>query len=254
MELGNYQREAQRTDQFAGERSERLVDPRMIPLLGMGGEVGSLLAEYKKWVRDGDAHKLFPTQMEEELGDILWYLANAATRFGLDLDQIAHTNLSKTRDRWPPEGTGPAYHLYDEEFGAVEQLPRRFIAELCETHPANGECRVIVTIDGKPAGDSLADNAHDPDGYRFHDVFHLAHAAKLGWSPVLRGKLLKRPRRSHRTGSGDPPRSTTRLRTAAEPLSSTKRSSPTSGSTPDATTSSTGSTRSTTPSSRPSST
>ena len=28
--------------------------------------------------------------------------------------------------------------------------------------------------------------------YRFHDVFHLAHAAKLGWSPVLRGKLLKR--------------------------------------------------------------
>lgn len=193
MELGDYQREAQRTDQFAIERSERLVDPRMIPLLGMGGEVGSLLAEYKKWVRDGDAHKLFPAQIEEELGDILWYLANAATRFGLDLDQIAYTNLSKTRDRWPPEGSGPAYQLYDEEFGAAEQLPRRFIAELRETHSANREPRAIVTIDGKPAGDSLADNAHDPDGYRFHDVFHLAHAAKLGWSPVLRGKLLKRP-------------------------------------------------------------
>lgn len=193
MELGDYQREAQLTDQFAGERTERLVDPRMIPLLGMGGEVGSLLSEYKKWVRDGDAHKLFPAQIEEELGDILWYLANAASRFGLDLDQIAHTNLAKTRDRWPPDGAGPAYHLYDEDFDELEQLPRRFVAELRELHPVNGESRVTVTIDGQPAGDSLADNAHDPDGYRFHDVFHLAHAAKLGWSPVVRGKLLKRP-------------------------------------------------------------
>ena len=35
-------------------------------------------------------------------------------------------------------------------------------------------------------GDRLTDN-HDPgDNYRFHDVFHLAHAAVLGWSPVTR--------------------------------------------------------------------
>jgi NTP pyrophosphatase (non-canonical NTP hydrolase) len=193
MELGAYQRDAQLTDQFTSEPSERLVDPRMIPLLGMGGEVGSLLAEYKKWVRDGDAHKLFPAQIEEELGDILWYLANAATRFELDLENIAVTNLAKTRDRWPPDGSGPSYRLYDEDRDPSEQLPRRFVAELWEEQPANGEARVRVTIDGQPAGDSLADNAHDPDGYRFHDLFHLAHAAKLGWSPVLRGKLLKRP-------------------------------------------------------------
>jgi len=51
---------------------------------------------------------------------------------------------------------------------------------------------VNLIIDGHPAGSSLQDNAHDPDGYRFHDVLHLAHAAKLGWSPVVRGILLKR--------------------------------------------------------------
>ncbi len=62
-----------------------------------------------------------------------------------------------------------------------------------EEEAATGPARVRLTIDGNAAGDSLADNSHDPDGYRFHDVFHLAHAAKLGWSPVLRGKLLKRP-------------------------------------------------------------
>lgn len=36
--------------------------------------------------------------------------------------------------------------------------------------------------------------ADDPDGYRFHDVFHLAYVAVLGWSPVIR-KLMKRKRK-----------------------------------------------------------
>jgi hypothetical protein len=31
------------------------------------------------------------------------------------------------------------------------------------------------------------------DGYRFHDVFHLAFAAVLGWSPITRS-LLERKR------------------------------------------------------------
>jgi len=189
MELGEYQREAQKTDQFK-------KDEKVVPLLGMGGEVGSLLAEYKKWMRDGAAHALFSEQIAEELGDILWYLANAATKFDLDLDVIAAHNLAKTRDRWPPDGSETAYRLFDEDYPVAEQLPRRFRAEIHEENMGSGtKARITLTIDGEKAGDSLQDNAHDPDGYRFHDVFHLAHAAKLGWSPVLRGKLLKRPGR-----------------------------------------------------------
>jgi hypothetical protein len=46
-------------------------------------------------------------------------------------------------------------------------------------------------------GARIQDNAYDDDGYRFHDIFHLAHLAILGWSPVLR-KLLNRKRRSDR--------------------------------------------------------
>src|SRR5262249_1425948 len=38
-------------------------------------------------------------------------------------------------------------------------------------------------------------NAYEGDGYRFHDVFHLAFAAVLGWSPIARS-LLGRQRRS----------------------------------------------------------
>ena len=39
------------------------------------------------------------------------------------------------------------------------------------------------------------DNAYESDGYRYHDVFHLANVAVLGWSPVIR-QLMKRKRKS----------------------------------------------------------
>jgi len=52
-----------------------------------------------------------------------------------------------------------------------------------------------MTLDGVLVGAALTDNAYQDDGYRFHDVFHIANAAVLGWSPVLRG-LIKRKRRS----------------------------------------------------------
>jgi hypothetical protein len=41
----------------------------------------------------------------------------------------------------------------------------------------------------------LTDNIRDPDGYRFHDTFHLANAAILHWSPVFRA-LIKQKRKS----------------------------------------------------------
>ena len=52
-----------------------------------------------------------------------------------------------------------------------------------------------MTVNGDAIGEPLGDNAYDPDGYRFHDVFHLAYAAILGWSPNLRA-FLKRKRKS----------------------------------------------------------
>jgi hypothetical protein len=43
-------------------------------------------------------------------------------------------------------------------------------------------------------GDRLTDNSFEEDDYRFHDVFHLAFAGILGWSPVLRTLLGVRRR------------------------------------------------------------
>jgi hypothetical protein len=50
-------------------------------------------------------------------------------------------------------------------------------------------------FEGRALGDALTDNAYVDDGYRFHDVIHLALIAHLGWSPVLRG-MMKRKRKS----------------------------------------------------------
>ena len=46
-------------------------------------------------------------------------------------------------------------------------------------------------------GDDLTDNSYREDGYRFHDVMHLANVACLHWSPVLHA-LMKRKRKSNR--------------------------------------------------------
>lgn len=46
-----------------------------------------------------------------------------------------------------------------------------------------------------PSG-SRCEYSYEHDGYRFHDLLHLAFVAILGWSPVIRS-LLKRKRKSN---------------------------------------------------------
>lgn len=58
-----------------------------------------------------------------------------------------------------------------------------------------GNLYVIQQCKGINIGDRLTDNRSEPDDYRFHDVFHLAYAAVLGWSPVVRA-LFKVKRKS----------------------------------------------------------
>lgn len=192
MDLNEYQRQAQATDQVKGMSGDSLL----VPLLGLAGEVGSLLVEYKKQLRDGPAHRMYQELVGEELGDLLWYIANIASKHGLDLDMIARDNLRKTAARWSREVPGqrsllPAF--FDEPFPAHEQLPRVLDIEV----RTNGGGKVECLVDGKPLGDCLSDNAYEDDGYRFHDVFHLSYAAVLGWSPIVRS-LLQRKRRSNK--------------------------------------------------------
>jgi hypothetical protein len=130
--------------------------------------------------------------VSEELGDLLWYIANVASKFELTLDEIAAANLAKVQARWATERAEPL--CFDAALPEGERLPRRFEVELADVGDEDRQ-RVRVSIDGVAFGGELSDNAYDPDGYRFHDVFHFAYAAVLGWSPIARS-LLKRKRKS----------------------------------------------------------
>jgi NTP pyrophosphatase (non-canonical NTP hydrolase) len=102
MNLREYQLEAEKTDQVPRSRKAPNRADIMVPLLGLAGEAGTLLTEYKKWLREGEAYQIFKERVAEELGDILWYIANIATKEHLNLDDIAAANLKKTRNRWLP--------------------------------------------------------------------------------------------------------------------------------------------------------
>jgi NTP pyrophosphatase (non-canonical NTP hydrolase) len=192
LNLSDYQHRAQETDRVPKGFGEGSGEDLMVPFLGLAGEAGGLLTEYKKHLRDGKAHILFPERVREELGDILWYLANIATKFNLSLDDVAEANLQKTHDRWSGHGTLPL--PFDDTALEHERFPRRFVVELQEVI-VDGKKKIRGFMDGEKLGDDLTDNAYDPDGYRFHDVFHLGYVAALGWSPVIR-KLMGRKRRS----------------------------------------------------------
>jgi NTP pyrophosphatase (non-canonical NTP hydrolase) len=191
MDFSSYQAMAMATDQVPHGSDNAVI----VPLLGLAGEAGELLGEYKKHLRDGAAHQLFAERVAEELGDLLWYISNVASKFGLDLEHIAQKNLTKCGTRWGKTKPDPATYTFDDRFPDNERLPRQFEVEMINV-VENGKVRMQALLNGQQIGDDLTDNAWVGDGYRFHDVFHLAYAAVLGWSPVTR-KHLRRKRKSN---------------------------------------------------------
>src|SRR5580700_3905540 len=184
MQFRKYQRAATRTDQNprSGGQGRGPKAPKrseVIPLLGLVGEVGGLVGEYKKLLRDGHTHRAFKDEVAEELGDILWYVANVATKFELGLDQIAQQNLTKTADRY----LRSARHqrLIDAHYATDQRIPRTFEYEF-KHRKVNGQRRLVLVdrASGNEVGDSLTDNTYEDSGYRYHDIMHLTFAAMLG--------------------------------------------------------------------------
>ena len=129
------------------------------------------------------------------LGLLLADLAMIAALFKQQLSAIAEANVRKIQSRWP--GENPVHlPLFDDNILELEQFPREFEMHYVEViSKDSGAPHVIQRLRGINIGDRLTDNRADPDGYRFHDVFHLAYMTHLGWSPVIRA-LLKIKRKS----------------------------------------------------------
>ena len=134
-----------------------------------------------------------PERVMEELGDLLWYLSNVATKHGLTLEAVATYNLGKTQRRWHQYVNAESTpRLFDEGYPESERFPRQMNILIESQEPG----RSVMVINGRECGDPLRDNRDVDDGYRFHDIFHLSYASVLGWSPTLRA-LLRRKRKSN---------------------------------------------------------
>ncbi|MCG7931797.1 MAG: nucleoside triphosphate pyrophosphohydrolase family protein [Candidatus Thiodiazotropha lotti] len=265
--LHEYERLIVETDRFSIED----INPI---LLGLYGEVGSIMATSKKYRREKKAYLTYKDAVEEEFGDALWYFCALCRRVnaelagvfiaasnetgikivsandqenapisqivasaqvesldsslielgsmaaqllktkkdsanvrdelvqfarlylqamqstGLSFAKVVKGNLIKTLGRFtiPDKDSLPDF---DAEFPEEEQLPRHF--EIHITQRKSGQC--YLRWNDVFIGSPLTDNIRDSDGYRFHDVFHLAHAAILHWSPTFRA-LIKQKRKS----------------------------------------------------------
>jgi NTP pyrophosphatase (non-canonical NTP hydrolase) len=95
LNMDEYQKLAERTS-GAGKNGERRM---IIAALGLAGESGEFANMVKKLTAHG--HNIPVEDLADELGDVLWYLSEAATACGLSLNEIARMNVAKLHARYP---------------------------------------------------------------------------------------------------------------------------------------------------------
>lgn len=109
----------------------------------------------------------------------------------IDLAEAIEDNLAKVRGRFM-DPMSMELPTFDCGYPEDERLPNWFRIEVIEKQQE----AVVLRWKGEPLGEPLYDCVTPPDNYRFHDVFHIAFAAILHWSPTFR-KLTGRKRRSN---------------------------------------------------------
>ena len=67
--------------------------------LGLTGESGEFADSVKKHLFQG--HPIDVMNLAEEIGDVLWYCALAASALPFTLDEIAQRNIEKLKKRYP---------------------------------------------------------------------------------------------------------------------------------------------------------
>lgn len=85
LTLDQYQMQSARTDKSESRGTSGLH----FLMLGLFGEVGSLLSELKKKQRDQTAYFAYELTSVEELGDVLWYLASVSRKLDFTLSAVA---------------------------------------------------------------------------------------------------------------------------------------------------------------------
>ncbi len=99
MQFGEYQKKAAETDY---SEVEPITSTKFISiLLGLVGEAGEVAEKFKKIYRDKEAviSEEDKLSIKKELGDVLWYITSLGRHVGVDLEDIAISNIEKLADR-----------------------------------------------------------------------------------------------------------------------------------------------------------
>jgi len=163
----------------------------MAVFYSLAHKVVRLSDERKNLLRGDKQTSLEVKQLIYEILDDMDFIASL---YDTSLDVVAEENSKKIKSYWKGDLTLPA-RQFDKDFPYYEKFPRKFEIEFVEID--NGK-KVIMHMNGLNIGDRLTDNALKDDAYRYHDVFHLANLATLGWSPVFRS-VLRCKRKSNRS-------------------------------------------------------
>ena len=95
MFVNDYQKEAMTTLNPALDKKDVLINS----VMGLCGESGEAIDIVKKWLMQG--HEPDKEHLVRELGDVAWYLAEAATALDVPLETILRGNLDKLQKRYP---------------------------------------------------------------------------------------------------------------------------------------------------------
>lgn len=111
MEADKYQKLAMKTLNPEIEKKDVLVNA----VMGLCAEAGEATDLVKKHLFQG--HELKKEELVKELGDVAWYLAEAATALDVDLSEILEKNIEKLKKRFPQgfDAERSMYRYYGSE-------------------------------------------------------------------------------------------------------------------------------------------
>ena len=95
MKVNEYQKLAMTTLNPKLTKKDVLINS----VMGLCGESGEAIDIVKQWMAQG--HELNKEHLAKELGDIAWYLAEAATALDMSLEEVFQANIDKLKKRYP---------------------------------------------------------------------------------------------------------------------------------------------------------
>lgn len=95
MNFNEYQKLAQRTS----SKKDSAIDKVLNGLMGLNGEAGECIDILKKHFYQG--HELDKEKLIDELGDVLWYIAETCEGIGVTMEEVAKRNIEKLKKRYP---------------------------------------------------------------------------------------------------------------------------------------------------------